>query len=85
MIVAMMFLKTPQHSASEATISEIKVQAYDPKEHRGDSCSICTAEYVAKEAVIALKCDERHLFHEECVKKWLQINANCPICRAALE
>mmetsp|Transcript_26001 Transcript_26001/g.46014 ORF Transcript_26001/g.46014 Transcript_26001/m.46014 type:complete len:260 (-) Transcript_26001:4253-5032(-) len=84
LIVAMMFLKSPTNSASEAVIAEIKPQEYDPKKHKGDCCSICTAEYVEKDPVVALKCDERHLFHEDCVKKWLQINAKCPICRAAI-
>lgn len=84
LIVAMMFLKSPQHSASEAVLAEIKSQEYDSKVHRGDCCSICTVDYAAKEAVVVLKCDERHLFHEDCVKKWLQINAICPICRAPI-
>ena len=51
--------------------------------HLGDpTCTICAVEYNLDDKVIVMQCDARHFFHEDCIKKWLSINANCPICRA---
>ena len=41
--------------------------------------------YLFERALSHMICFLRHHFHEECLKKWLQLNANCPICRTDLE
>ncbi|CAO2815323.1 unnamed protein product [Amaranthus hypochondriacus] len=42
-------------------------------------CCICLAAYVDNEELRELPCS--HLFHTECVDKWLKINASCPLCK----
>ncbi|KAI1694686.1 ring finger domain-containing protein [Ditylenchus destructor] len=44
-----------------------------------DKCAICLEEFKEKEALTELPCG--HFFHHECVKPWLFIKAECPICR----
>lgn len=42
-------------------------------------CCICLAAYVDNDELRELPCS--HLFHTECVDKWLKINASCPLCK----
>ncbi|CAN6442125.1 unnamed protein product [Victoria cruziana] len=42
-------------------------------------CCICLAKYVDNDELRELPCT--HLFHSECVDKWLKINASCPLCK----
>ncbi|KAG8375515.1 hypothetical protein BUALT_Bualt10G0107800 [Buddleja alternifolia] len=43
-------------------------------------CCICLAKYVNNDELRELPCS--HFFHKECVDKWLNINASCPLCKA---
>ncbi|CAN8233441.1 unnamed protein product [Cochlearia groenlandica] len=43
------------------------------------SCCICLARYGDDEEVRELPCT--HVFHVDCVDKWLKINATCPLCK----
>lgn len=56
----------------------IKIDGTLPK-YESRRCVICTDEYKRGNSVIILKCD--HCYHEECIRKWLEIKAICPTCR----
>lgn len=43
-------------------------------------CCICLAKYANNDELRELPCS--HLFHKECVDKWLKINALCPLCKS---
>jgi len=43
-----------------------------------EECSICYQNYKRKKAV-KLPCD--HIFHDECIKKWIDDKNTCPLCR----
>ncbi|GMH11871.1 hypothetical protein Nepgr_013712 [Nepenthes gracilis] len=43
-------------------------------------CCICLAKYANNDELRELLCT--HLFHKECVDKWLNINALCPLCKS---
>jgi hypothetical protein len=46
-------------------------------------CAVCLGEFQEEERVRLLpSC--LHVFHAECIDTWLQGNANCPLCRAAI-
>lgn len=47
-----------------------------------DSCPVCQEDYGVNESLIRLPC--RHMFHEECVLKWLEKHNTCPMCRHEL-
>ncbi|KAB2623883.1 E3 ubiquitin-protein ligase [Pyrus ussuriensis x Pyrus communis] len=42
-------------------------------------CCICLAKYADDDELRELPC--LHVFHVECVDKWLKINASCPLCK----
>ena len=59
----------------------------EAKHHRPDSetmtsscCSICLADYKDTDCVKLLS-NCGHLFHIECIDRWLQVNLSCPMCR----
>ncbi|KAI9107429.1 hypothetical protein K1719_021466 [Acacia pycnantha] len=43
-------------------------------------CCICLAKYADDDELRELPCS--HVFHVECVDKWLKINASCPLCKS---
>ncbi|KAM0850971.1 hypothetical protein ACQ4PT_052721 [Festuca glaucescens] len=46
-------------------------------------CAVCLGEFQEEERVRLLPgC--LHVFHADCIDTWLQGNANCPLCRAAI-
>jgi hypothetical protein len=42
-------------------------------------CIICTDEIRDGENISTIACS--HIFHENCLKKWMEVKTNCPICR----
>lgn len=82
-IFVMMISGDSQRPASADQLKSLKTEEYDPEKHLGDStCTICASEYQKSDSIVSMQCDPRHFFHTDCIKRWLQINANCPICRA---
>lgn len=47
------------------------------KEPAKDECAICQDKMIVGEAVRRLPC--AHMFHAECISKWLQIRPTCPL------
>ena len=54
----------------------------DPNKLEYPECSICLMEVNDGQNTILLPCG--HMFHEDCVTKWLQIHNTCPLCRFEL-
>ena len=46
--------------------------AYEP-------CCICIEPMTAGQRLVALEC--AHLFHHECIRRWLGVQAACPLCK----
>ncbi len=47
----------------------------------GGTCSICMMEFNTTNDVVILPCSDKHMFHELCIKGWLNLKSTCPICR----
>jgi hypothetical protein len=64
-----------------------KARLYDPTKHAGDknvpSCAICLDNFSGNSKKVAeLRCT--HIFHVVCLKKWVETNDICPMCRAPI-
>jgi hypothetical protein len=57
----------------------IKVSDYDIQKNNTGECVVCLEKFVAGEEACRIPCD--HLFHESCIKEWLNTNNKCPVCR----
>ncbi|KAF9427524.1 hypothetical protein BGZ76_002316 [Entomortierella beljakovae] len=66
--------------ASDETIDGILRRPLTTEEIESNTeCSVCKDEFTIEETCLQLKC--KHVFHEECIKRWLKMNATCPTCR----
>ena len=46
------------------------------------SCAICMEDFeLGGDRVAQLACSNRHIFHTECLKRWVELNSVCPLCR----
>ncbi|KAK6507440.1 hypothetical protein TWF481_005872 [Arthrobotrys musiformis] len=69
--------------ASEDSIKNLpKVKVTQAEVDDGSECVICQDEYKADEEVVKLPC--KHIYHEECVTRWLETHDACPICRTPI-
>jgi len=51
------------------------------KEVTNPECSICLAAFDAGEMLISLPCDNKHSFHANCIRQWLERQNSCPLCQ----
>jgi hypothetical protein len=56
----------------------------DPENGSATECCVCLVEFEAQESVVTLPCNSKHVFHDACVKKWLEQNNSCPLCKAPI-
>ncbi|XP_042483953.1 RING finger protein 44-like [Macadamia integrifolia] len=74
--------------ASPSSIQALEIKKFDDIEEDPSSssstetCMICMDEYVRGVDVARLPCS--HLFHGECIVKWLECKNSCPLCRYVL-
>ncbi|XP_048129704.1 E3 ubiquitin-protein ligase At1g63170 [Rhodamnia argentea] len=45
-------------------------------------CCICLSRYADNDELKELPC--HHVFHVDCIDKWLKINASCPLCKSEI-
>ena len=63
-------------------IPDIKLEDVNELNELNDEnkiCPICLEEYKNNDMIKKLNCN--HIFHSECLKKWLSVKAVCPTCR----
>ena len=70
-------LKTRSFSLS---VTPCNLERAACSDHKTDFCVICQSDYDDQESIGTLKCG--HEYHADCVKKWLIMKNNCPICKS---
>ena len=68
------------------SLGRVKYSALSINQNETDEeCSICFVEFTNDDVVTKLECNEKHVFHEECISTWISQGKNsCPICRAPI-
>jgi len=61
-------------------------QVYDPSRYAQDTCAICCEKFKPDEKdIIPLKCNDLHIFHQECITQNVNAgNTKCPLCNAEI-
>ncbi|MCO5548653.1 hypothetical protein L7F22_002112 [Adiantum nelumboides] len=67
-------LKTSKHSSYDMPVLVAVPQESEIK------CSICQEDYMAGDELGQLNCS--HTYHTGCIKQWLGLKNQCPICKA---
>lgn len=60
--------------------SKYKASWIFSKKRCGERCVICQMKYKRGDRQMNLPC--KHVYHSDCVSKWLGINKTCPVCNA---
>lgn len=82
--------------ATDEEVSHIQTEKYVPKPRAASSsaagraagtdeaekCVICLGEYERDDVIKRLPCG--HIFHSECVDRWLKVNRTCPSCKRSI-
>ncbi|PIA32755.1 hypothetical protein AQUCO_04400154v1, partial [Aquilegia coerulea] len=69
--------------ASKACIDMLERKKYEKGEHV-EACIVCKDDFLTDEDIIVMPCATSHIFHENCIVKWLQGSHVCPFCRFEL-
>ena len=48
-----------------------------------DDCPICLDEFKCRQHCRKFRCS--HIFHKNCIDKWLVKNVHCPVCRSSVQ
>ncbi|XP_006349597.1 E3 ubiquitin-protein ligase RING1-like [Solanum tuberosum] len=64
--------------ASKSSIELLEPMEADER-NSNDECLVCLDELGEETEVVRLPCS--HMFHAECITKWLENSHYCPLCR----
>ncbi|XP_077227343.1 E3 ubiquitin-protein ligase BIG BROTHER-like [Tasmannia lanceolata] len=59
-------------------ISKYKYSFFSRKKSRCERCVICQMNYKRGDRQMTLPC--KHIYHANCLTRWLSINKACPVC-----
>lgn len=66
------------------SLSKIRrLGSFKSKDDRVDPCCICLEKINMGDEIVALVC--AHTFHQRCIRKWLEVNGKCPLCKISVE
>ncbi|KAK4373228.1 hypothetical protein RND71_008612 [Anisodus tanguticus] len=68
-------------AASKSSIELLELMGVDER-NSNDKCMVCLDEIGEETEVLCLPCS--HMFHAECITKWLEKSHYCPLCRFEL-
>jgi hypothetical protein len=67
----------------KADLDKLRLAIYtefeDRDKHDRDMCSVCFEKLIDSDICRELKC--KHLYHQNCIDKWLDEHITCPVCR----
>ena len=50
----------------------------------GKECYVCYEAFAENEIVYRVPCRGKHIFHKECITRWIKVNSSCPYCRDSI-
>ncbi|CAE8624653.1 unnamed protein product, partial [Polarella glacialis] len=74
----------PAEPACDALVSRLQASLHLEGAASGGVCVIC-AEDINEVGVPAISLNCEHVFHEDCIRRWLTKRHTCPTCRLVLE
>ena len=63
-------------------LEEIEVDEESSKKLDNKDCLICLEKFLIKDKICYLPCN--HLFHSICIKNWIKIKKECPLCKISI-
>lgn len=73
------FVQALHQASSSVSSSESSLRG---SYHHSVECSICLDQYFVGETICWAKTNKcNHIFHQDCIVRWLQDHDECPLCR----
>lgn len=72
----------PASISSLGSLPKVTISTTDIEANQSTSCAICLEDFAIGEEATRVPCG--HLYHDACVKKWLGMHNQCPVCRYEL-
>lgn len=70
----------PDNTLSRNPVVSLNITAHNCGETEiNKECSICQSKFNQGEKLCTLSC--MHIFHYNCMEKWVQYKPKCPLCR----
>lgn len=63
------------------SVERLPIIEWSGEQETQTECAVCTHAFTQRESLVHLPCSRLHIFHRECVARWLERNASCPLCR----
>ena len=63
-------------------LEEIEIDEESSKKLDNKDCLICLEKFLIKDKICYLPCN--HLFHSICIKNWIKIKKECPLCKRSI-
>ena len=63
-------------------LEEIEIDEESSKKLDNKDCLICLEKFLIKDKICYLPCN--HLFHSICIKNWIKIKKECPLCKISI-
>lgn len=74
----------PWSAARPGLVQALETVGFSPEHFSEPECPICQESFSTEDVIKKTPCG--HVFHEECLKKWLENYArSCPLCRLDLQ
>ena len=55
----------------------------NPYLHREEEvCPICCDDFNFDCEVVPMPCNDKHIYHPQCIQEWLLKNTLCPLCKS---
>uniref|UniRef100_A0A915EHK5 RING-type domain-containing protein n=1 Tax=Ditylenchus dipsaci TaxID=166011 RepID=A0A915EHK5_9BILA len=70
-------------AAAAAAVPEPQPVGPKVPEQEKERCTVCLMDFEHDESLRSLHCS--HLFHIECIDRWLVYNKKCPVCRVDMD
>lgn len=76
------FFLGPPPLGKEVIDSLPVIQIEEDQVNKKLQCSVCWEDFILNEDVRQLPCS--HVYHDGCIRPWLELHGTCPICRQNL-
>ena len=65
---------------------ESRTREFDAARDTGATCTICFVDFMEEpeRPIAVLECSSKHVFHSDCLKKWVVNNNTCPLCKEVI-